>query len=131
MLADAALMSPEFLYGPKNYLWQLQHCRVPLIAAVAGPCITGGMEIALNCDILIASPSAIFRDTHSTFGIVPSGGMTQLLPRMIGLQAAKWMSLFGQPVGAQQALQWGLVSEVRFSAACMTGKNPYSSCVWR
>ena len=106
-------MTRDALDGPENYIWQLQHIDVPVIAAVSGPCITGGMEIALNCDVIIASESALFRDTHTVYGIVPGGGMTQILPRMIGLQAAKWMSLTAAPVDAQRALQLGLVSMVR------------------
>ena len=107
------MMTRDALDGPQNYIWQLQHIDVPVIAAVSGPCITGGMEIALNCDVIIASESAKFRDTHTVYGIVPGGGMTQLLPRMIGLQAAKWMSLTTAPVDAQRALQLGLASMVR------------------
>ena len=69
--ADVTLMRKDRLDSPANYIWQLQHVEVPIIAAVAGPCITGGMEIALNCDIILASPSAMFRDTHTVYGIVP------------------------------------------------------------
>ena len=105
-------MNAEWLDGPRNYMWQIQHCKFPVIAAVAGPCMTGGMELALNCDIIIASPTALFRDTHSTFGIVPGGGMTQILPRIVGLQNAKYASFTGIPIDAKTALSWGLVSEV-------------------
>lgn len=52
--------------------------------AVSGYCATGGMEIALNCDILVASDDAVFFDTHSLYNIRPAGGMSQLLPRLIG-----------------------------------------------
>jgi enoyl-CoA hydratase len=113
--ADASLMRRDSLDSPSNYIWQLQHTDVPLIAAVAGPCITGGFEIALNCDIIIAANSAVFRDTHTLYGIVPGGGMTQLLPRIIGLQAAKWMSLGAAKVDAQRALQLGLAGMVRIA----------------
>eukprot|EP00892_Ulva_mutabilis_P007709 jgi/Ulvmu1/530/UM001_0538.1 len=112
MFADASLMNEATFNGPKNYIWQLRQVQVPLIAAVAGPCITGGMEIALNCDIIIASNTAFFRDTHTRYGIVPAAGMTSLLPKAIGLYAAKWMSLTGTPVPAQQAHSLGLVAKV-------------------
>ena len=115
LFADPTLMNRDFIDSPGNYIWQLQKLEVPVIAAVAGPCITGGFEIALNCDVIIAGPSAVFRDTHAVYGIVPGGGMTQLLPRIIGMQAAKWMSLTGAPVNAERAHQLGLVSKVRWS----------------
>jgi enoyl-CoA hydratase len=113
LFADSSMMRRDFLDSPGNYMWQLQQLDVPIIAAVAGSCITGGFEIALNCDVIIASESAAFRDTHTVYGIVPGGGMTQLLPRIIGIQAAKWMSLTAEPVDAKRALQLGLVSKVR------------------
>ena len=111
--ADKELMKRDKLDSPWNYIWQLQHIDVPIIAAIAGPCITGGFEIALNCDVLVASPCAVFRDTHTVYSIVPGGGMTQLLPRIIGMQAAKWMSLTASSVSAGRALELGLVSKVR------------------
>jgi enoyl-CoA hydratase len=110
--ADPTLMTRDKLDSPENYLWHLQHMEIPVIAAVAGPCITGGFEIALNCDVIIAAPSAVFRDTHTVYNIVPGGGMTQLLPRIVGLQAAKWMSLTASPMDAKRAFELGLVSKV-------------------
>jgi len=77
-----------------------------------GACITGGMELALNCDIIIASNTAFFQDTHTRYGIVPAAGMTSLLPKAIGLHAAKWMSLTGARVPAQRAHDLGLVAKV-------------------
>jgi enoyl-CoA hydratase len=105
-------MNEASFLGPENSMWQLRQTKVPVIAAVAGPCITGGMELALNCDIIIASPSAFFQDTHARYGIVPGGGMTSLLPRSVGLHAAKWASLVCQRIPADRAHQLGLIAKV-------------------
>ncbi len=84
----------------------------PTIAAVNGFAITGGMELAINCDILVASTSARFADTHARVGIVPGWGMSQLLPRIIGPVRARYMSFTGNFVDAATAKAWGLVLEV-------------------
>lgn len=87
-------------------------CQKPIIGAVNGYAITGGFEIALNCDFLIASEKAIFRDTHAVVGIHPGWGMTQLLPQAVGIRRAKQISMTCEPVDAQKAFKWGLVNEV-------------------
>jgi len=112
LFADPEVMTREWMVGPNNYLWQLQQFQVPLIAAVNGPCVTGGMEIALQCDLILASTKAIFRDTHSTYGIPPAGGMSQILQRMVGMQRARFMSLTGAKVDGTTACQWGLACMV-------------------
>ena len=84
----------------------------PIIAAVNGFAITGGLELALMADFILASEEARFADTHARVGISPSWGMTQILPRLIGLHRARQMSLTGGFVDAKTALQWGLVTEV-------------------
>lgn len=83
-----------------------------LIGAVNGPAVTGGLELALNCDFLIASTEASFADTHARVGIMPGWGMTVLLPQWVGLPRARQMSVTGNYVPAEQALAWGLVNEV-------------------
>ncbi len=87
-------------------------CRKPIIGAVNGHAITGGFEIALNCDFLIASENAMFADTHAKVGIHPGWGMTQLLQQAVGMRMAKQMSLTCQFINAGQALKHGLVNEV-------------------
>ena len=87
----------------------------PIIAAINGHAITGGFEMALACDVLIASENARFADTHARVGILPGWGLSQKLPRMIGLSRAREISFTGAPVFAQQAYEWGLVNHV-FSA---------------
>ena len=84
----------------------------PVIGAVNGFAITGGFEIALMCDFLIASPNARFADTHARVGVVPGWGLSQRLPRLIGINRAKELSLTGNYLDAQTACAWGLVNRV-------------------
>ncbi len=84
----------------------------PRIGAVNGPAVTGGLELALGCDFLIASERATFADTHARVGVMPAGGMTIRLPQLIGVNRARQMSLTGNFVDAATAEAWGLVNEV-------------------
>jgi enoyl-CoA hydratase len=84
----------------------------PIIGAVNGSAVTGGLEIALQCDFLIASERARFADTHARVGVMPGWGLTVLLPQAIGLRRAKEMSLTGNFVDAAEALHLGLVNRV-------------------
>ncbi len=84
----------------------------PLIGAVNGVAITGGFELALNCDFLIASDRAAFADTHSRVGVMPGWGLTVLLSEAIGVRRAKEMSVTGNFMGAEEALAFGLVNRV-------------------
>ena len=84
----------------------------PLIGAINGFAITGGFEIALMCDILIASTEARFADTHARVGIAPGWGLSQKLPRLIGIGRAKEIHFTGNYIDAEQAERWGLVNRV-------------------
>ncbi len=84
----------------------------PLIGAVNGVAITGGFELALNCDFLIASEHARFADTHARVGVMPGWGLTALLADAVGRTRARQISLTGNFVTATQAFDWGLVNEV-------------------
>ena len=84
----------------------------PLIGAVNGPAITGGFELALACDFLIASDRARFADTHARVGVQPLWGLTVLLPQAIGVRRAREMSATGNFIDAETALSWGLVNHV-------------------
>ncbi len=84
----------------------------PIIGAVNGHAITGGFEMALACDVLIASEQARFADTHARVGMLPGWGLSQKLPRLIGMSRAKEISFTGSPVFARQAYEWGLVNHV-------------------
>jgi enoyl-CoA hydratase/carnithine racemase len=84
----------------------------PLIGAINGVAVTGGLELALNCDFLVASERAKFGDTHSRVGVQPGWGLTVLLPQAVGVRRAREMSFTGNFVGADLALSWGLVNHV-------------------
>jgi enoyl-CoA hydratase len=84
----------------------------PVIGAINGMAVTGGFELALACDLLIASTSAQFADTHARVGILPGWGLSQKLSRVIGIYRAKELSLTGNYLDAEQAERWGLVSRV-------------------
>ena len=75
----------------------------PVIGAINGPCVTGGFELALACDFLVASEHATFGDTHARVGVMPAGGMSVFLPRVVGVRKAKEMSLSGNFVGVPGA----------------------------
>ena len=84
----------------------------PIIGAINGPTVTGGLELAMCCDFLIASERARFADTHARVGVMPGGGMTIRLPQLVGLDRARRMSLTGDYIDAETARDWGLVVEV-------------------
>jgi enoyl-CoA hydratase len=104
--------SPGALLEETDMVAALRACAVPVIGAVNGFAITGGFELALACDLLIASPLARFADTHARVGIVPGWGLSQLLPRLIGIGRAKELSFTGNFLDAEQALAWGLVNRI-------------------
>ena len=84
----------------------------PLIGAVNGVAITGGFELALNCDFLVASERAKFGDTHTRVGVMPGWGLTVLLSQAVGVRRAREMSYTGNFMGADEALHFGLVNHV-------------------
>jgi enoyl-CoA hydratase len=84
----------------------------PVIGAINGPAVTGGLEVALQCTFLVASEQARFADTHGRVGVMPGGGMTVLLAQTVGLRRAIEMSLTGNFVTASEALALGLVNHV-------------------
>jgi enoyl-CoA hydratase len=86
--------------------------RTPIVGAINGACFTGGLEMALGCDFLVASERAVFADTHARVGILPGGGMTARLPRLVGAAMARRLSMTGEVVDAARAERIGLVTEV-------------------
>lgn len=84
----------------------------PVIGAINGPAVTGGLELALQCTFLVASDRARFADTHARLGVMPGGGVTVLLAQSIGLRRAIEMSLTGNFLTADEALRLGLVNHV-------------------
>lgn len=95
-----------------NPVRAIQQCRKPVIGAINGVAITGGFELALACDVLIASTHARFADTHARVGITPGWGLSQKLSRLVGIYRAKELSLTGNFLDAETALAWGLVNRV-------------------
>ena len=96
----------------ENPVAAILQCPKPVIGAINGVAITGGFELALACDVLIASTQARFADTHARVGIMPGWGLSQRLSRIIGVYRAKELSLTGNFLDAQTALAWGLVNRV-------------------
>jgi 2-(1,2-epoxy-1,2-dihydrophenyl)acetyl-CoA isomerase len=92
---------------------------VPVIAAVNGVAAGSGANLALACDLVLAARSASFIQSFSRVGLIPDGGGTWVLPRLIGMARAKGLTLLGEPVSAEQALQWGLVWQVVDDAQLM------------
>jgi enoyl-CoA hydratase len=84
----------------------------PVIGAINGAAVTGGLELALYCDILIASEQARFADTHARVGLLPTWGLSVRLPQKVGVGMARRMSLTGDYLSADDALRAGLVTEV-------------------
>jgi enoyl-CoA hydratase/carnithine racemase len=90
----------------------LHHLEVPVIAAVNGPAIGAGLDLACMCDIRIASDTAIFAESFVKIGIIPGDGGAWLLQRVVGISKAAEMTFTGDPISAQEALACGLVSKV-------------------
>src|ERR1019366_7079510 len=85
---------------PVKHLGMMPVHQTPLIGAINGAAVTGGLELAMGCDFLIASDRARFADTHARVGAMPGGGMTIRLPQLIGVDRARWMTLTGDFIGA-------------------------------
>lgn len=104
--ADGTPVDPRYKPGVIERLSRLPQ---PAIAAIHGVCVTGGLELALACDFLVADPSARFADTHGKWGLVAAWGMMQRLPRRIGVPAARRLMMTGCQIGAEEALAMGLI----------------------
>jgi enoyl-CoA hydratase len=105
-LRDPSLLSDGRDRGPLG-----AHVK-PIIGAINGVAVTGGLELALACDFLIASERARFADTHTRVGVLPGWGLTVLLPQAVGVRRAREMSVTGNYVDAELARSWGLVNHV-------------------
>jgi enoyl-CoA hydratase len=112
-LTDAmSVFKGEPLSKEQDPVKSMERFPYPIIGAINGFAITGGFELALACDILIGAESAVFIDTHAKFGIHPSWGLSQKLPRLIGANRAREVSLSACKIDAQTAEKWGLFSRV-------------------
>ena len=90
----------------------VRDCPIPVIAAVNGAAYAGGLELVLHCDFAYASRSATFALTEVSLGIMPGGGGTQTLPRVVGERRAKELILAARPFSAEEAHAWGLVNKL-------------------
>jgi enoyl-CoA hydratase/carnithine racemase len=103
----------DSLAHPSAAFWKrLAACRTPLIAAVSGWALGGGCELALLCDMIVASEKAVFGQPEITLGIIPGGGGTQRLARVAGKQRAMELVLTGRRFDAAEAQRLGIVNEV-------------------
>ncbi len=113
---DLDVIGTDNLFNPRgdgtDFPDVIAACTKPVIGAINGNAITGGLEIALNCDFLIASENARFIDSHAKVGIHPGWGMTQLLQQAVGQRMAKQLSFTCRPLSAEEAFRCGLVNEV-------------------
>ena len=115
-LKERATMSEqqvrEFIFTIRNLFTFIEYLNKPVIAAVNGIALGGGTELALACDIRLASATATMGLTETRLAIIPGAGGTQRLPRLIGRGKAKELIFTGRKVDAQEALQIGLVNKV-------------------
>ncbi|WAX58459.1 enoyl-CoA hydratase [Jatrophihabitans cynanchi] len=111
-LASGAHDIADSVGKPDRSQVPLPPTRKPLIGAINGAAVTGGLELALLCDFLVASERARFADTHMRIGVHPGWGLTVLLPQAVGLRRAKELSTTGRYLDAATARDWGLVNHV-------------------
>jgi enoyl-CoA hydratase/carnithine racemase len=113
-LTEAQQYGMEYFarFQTHNCITKPAELATPILGAVNGPTFTGGLEMALACDFLIASERAVFADTHARVGILPGGGMTARLPQRVGTAMARRLSMTGEVVDAARAVRIGLVTEV-------------------
>ena len=102
-------------------------CRKPVIAAVGGYAFGGGLELALACDIVIADETTMFRLPETSLGVIPGGGATQRLPRLIGAQRAKDLIFTGRRFDAQEAASWGVVTRLVPGGDCLSAAMTLAS----
>ena len=113
-ITDMAEASPEHMYESPFIpaFDRIRDISKPVIAAVSGFCLGGGNELAMSCDIIIASESAVFGQPEINLGVIPGAGGTQRLTRIVGKPLAMEMILNNRTLAASEALQYGLVNHV-------------------
>lgn len=103
---------PDQVSIAKDVFEAISALNQPVIAAVNGYAITGGLELAISCDMIVASDSAVLGDTHCRLGTIPAAGDGTRLPRLVGIMKAKEMILTSEMISAEEALRIGLVNRV-------------------
>jgi enoyl-CoA hydratase len=108
----SAVDGRRFALLGQGVMRRIEQLSIPVIAAVNGFALGGGLELALACDVLVASDTAKFGQPEVNLGIIPGFGGTQRLARRIGVAAARWLIFTGETVDAQEALRLGIVNRV-------------------
>jgi enoyl-CoA hydratase/carnithine racemase len=115
-LRERQAMSEQDVMGQldlyRSELGAIDRCSKPIVAAINGAALGGGLELALCCDLRVVASHAVLGLPETSFGIIPGAGGTQRLPREIGHGRAKEMILLGRRLSADEALAWGLVHRV-------------------
>lgn len=115
----------EFIATGHATLCRLESSPLPVIAAVQGLALAGGLELVMACDIAFAASSAKFGDQHSQFGLIPGWGGSQRLPRLIGMRRAMDLFFSAAWIDAKTAKEWGLVNRVAKDNALRTDALVY------
>ncbi|MES2264654.1 MAG: crotonase/enoyl-CoA hydratase family protein [Pseudomonadota bacterium] len=126
---DGMRLRQEYRLGIQKLPPALLNLEVPVIAAVNGPAIGAGLDLACMCDIRVASEQARFAESFVKLGIIPGDGGAWLLPRIIGLSRASELTLTGQMIDARQALEWNLVSRVLPHAQLLAGAREIAEAI--
>lgn len=112
LLSTIASSFKAYEFSLKSSISELENLEKPVIAGISGFALGGGLELALACDLKIASETAVFGQPEINLGVIPGSGGTQRLPRTVGLSKAKEMLFTGDTIGAQEAYSLGLVNKV-------------------
>ncbi|MBI4766784.1 MAG: enoyl-CoA hydratase/isomerase family protein [Deltaproteobacteria bacterium] len=104
--------APDFLDKAQVAMNKLRHFSKPVIGALNGLTLAGGLELAMCCDVIIAAESAKIGDAHSNYGLFPGGGGAAILSRKIGLNRAKYLSFTGDIISASEMMEYGFINLV-------------------
>ncbi len=111
-ILDQPLALVDFLHLAHRVHNFIEKMSKPVIAAINGLALAGGLELAISCDVIIASETARIGDQHANFGLIPGGGGTQRLPRLIGIRRAKELMFTGKWLTPAEAERIGLINQV-------------------